>query len=128
MPTTVYRSRSRTTRNWLLVAAGAVVLVMTGFLIGRSQSGDAPAAAAVTSAPAPAPSEPPPSSAPPVPVGGIDAYAPLQVEDAVAQSGTEMQDTSDEGGGRNAGWINDGDWLRFDDVNFGATPPTAPTT
>jgi hypothetical protein len=53
----------------------------------------------------------------------VDAYAPLQAEDAAAQSGIEMQDTGDEGGGRNAGWINNGDWLRFDAVNFGLTPP-----
>lgn len=128
MPTTVYRSRSRTARNWLLVAAGAVVLIAAGFLLGRWQSGDEPAAAAVAaSAPAspPAPSESPAPSEPAAPVGGIDAYAPLQVEDAAAQSGTEMQETADEGGGRNAGWINGGDWLRFDDVNFGATPPAS---
>src|SRR3712207_8865174 len=25
----------------------------------------------------------------------------------------------------NAGWINGGDWLRFDGVNFGATPPAS---
>ena len=68
----------------------------------------------------PATSEPPA----PAPTGGIDAYQPLQVENAAAVSGTEMQDTADEGGGKNAGWINNGDWLRFDQVNFGAEPPT----
>ena len=131
MPTTVYRSRSRTLRTWLLVAAGVVVLILTGFLIGRARSGDAgaPAAAAAVSPPAaqpePSPAEPSPAAGSPAPVGGIDAYEPLQVEDAAGQSGIEFQDTGDEGGGRNAGWINGGDWLRFDDVNFGATPPAS---
>jgi hypothetical protein len=77
---------------------------------------------------APAPADPAPSVIPsaepaPAPTGGIDAYRPLQVENASAVSGTEMQDTADEGGGQNAGWISNGDWLRFDDVNFGAEPP-----
>jgi Carbohydrate binding module (family 6) len=122
MPTTVYRSRSRTTRNWLLIAAAVVVLVMIGFLIGRAQGSGEPAAATVV--PSPPASYPPPSSAPaPAPTGGRDAYQPLQVEDAAAVSGIEMQDTDDEGGGRNAGWITNGDWLRLDEVNFGAEPP-----
>jgi hypothetical protein len=105
------------------------VLIMAGFLIGRSQAGGEPVAAAGTSAPAPtAEAEPAPSESAagsPEPVGGIDAYAPLQVEDAVAQSGVEFQDTADEGGGRNVGWTNAGDWLRFDGVDFGATPPAS---
>lgn len=124
MPT-VYRSRSRTTRNRLLTAAAVVALIMLGFVIGRAQGGQEPAAA---TAPAPAPSSasPPESPSPsptPAPVGGADAYRPLQVEDASAVSGLEMQDTEDEGGGRNAGWISNGDWLRFDEVNFGDQPP-----
>jgi hypothetical protein len=124
MPTTVYRSRSRTTRNRLLIAAAVVVLVMTGFLIGRAQGSDEPAAATAIP-PAPASSAPPPASTAPTaaPTGGRDAYQPLQAEDASAVSGVEMQDTEDEGGGRNAGWIAGGDWLRFDEVNFGAEPP-----
>ena len=69
------------------------------------------------------PAEPTPSSAPPPPPDAIDAYQPLQVETADAVTGMEMQDTEDEGGGQNAGWINNGDSLRFDDVNFGDTPP-----
>jgi len=125
MPTTVYRSRSRTTRNWLLIAAAVVALVMIGFLIGRAQGSGDPAAATVTPAAPTSTTAPPASAAPaPAPTGGRDAYQPLQAEDASAVSGIEMQDTGDEGGGRNAGWIAGGDWLRFDDVNFGAEPPT----
>jgi Carbohydrate binding module (family 6) len=122
---TVYKSRSRTLRNRLLIAAGVVVLVAAGFLIGRAQAGpQTPAPAAAASTP---PSESPSSSPTPsaVPVGGVDAYRPLQVEDASEVSGPQLQDTEDEGGGRNAGWIGNGDYLRFDNVNFGGTPPTA---
>ncbi len=130
MPTRVYRSRSRTTRIRLLAVAGVLVLVLTGFLIGRAQSGDEPAAAAAPSSAASSSAAPPPPSEwpdPPEspaaePVGGLDAYAPLQVEDAAEVSGVDMQDTTDTGGGRNGGWISGGDRLRFDAVDFGATP------
>jgi hypothetical protein len=123
---TVYTSRSRTTRNRLLIGAAVAVLVLAGFLIGRMQS-DEPAASAAgppPSAPAsPVPVEPTVTSAPPPPPDAIDAYQPLQAEKADAVTGLEMQDTEDEGGGQNAGWIGNGDSLRFDDVNFGDTPP-----
>ena len=127
MSSTVYRSRSRTVRNRLLVAAAVVVLLLTGFLIGRAQGTDDPAAATTvvpSAPPSPAPPSDPPSDPPsPVATGGRDAYQPLQVEDAAELVGLELEDTADEGGGRNAGWINDGDRLRFDDVNFGDQPP-----
>ena len=128
MPTTVYRSRSRTTRIRLLAAAGVLVLILTGLLIGRARSGDEPAVAAApgpAASPSPSESPAPPESPAAEPVGGIDAYAPLQVEDAAEVSGVDMQDTTDTGGGRNGGWINGGDRLRFDEVNFGATPPAS---
>jgi hypothetical protein len=115
MSATVYRSRSRTVRNRLLIAAAVVVLVLTGFLIGRAQGTDDPAAATTVVPPSPSPS--------PAPTAGRDAYQPLQAEDAAESAGLEFEDTADEGGGRNAGWINDGDRLRFDDVDFGAEPP-----
>jgi hypothetical protein len=52
----------------------------------------------------------------------VDAYQPIQAESAAAQSGVEFQDTGDSGGGKNAGWIAGGDWLRFDQINFGDSP------
>jgi hypothetical protein len=36
----------------------------------------------------------------------------------------EAQDTTDEGGGQNVGFIKNGDSLRFDDVDFGPVPAT----
>jgi hypothetical protein len=127
---TVYRSRSRTTRRRLLIGAAVVALVLIGFLVGRLQGGSTakgspvPAASPVpaSDSPSPAPPPPPTSAAPTAPVG-IDAYAPIQAENAVAQQGTGVQDTDDEGGGKNVGWVNGGDWLQFDNINFGDAAP-----
>jgi hypothetical protein len=74
----------------------------------------------VTAADSPAAPTVEPSTAP----GGTDAYAVIQAEAASGQQGTEFEDTQDEGGGQNVGWIGNGDWLRFDDVEFGDTPAT----
>lgn len=133
-PPGVYHSRSRVTRNRLALAAAGLALVLLGYLIGRLQGGpDTPAAAAPAAAPvsvAPAASEPaapsaapspPPTTPPP---GGTDAYAAIQAEAAGGQQGTQFQETEDEGGGQNVGWIGNGDWLRFDDVEFGDEPAT----
>ncbi|GGQ56090.1 carbohydrate-binding protein [Couchioplanes azureus] len=141
----VYHSRSRVTRNRVALTAAGLALVAFGYLLGRLQGGDADPASAAAAPPAPvpavssaaatpAPSAPPSAatpdpSAPPsvpasAPAGGIDAYTVIQAEDATSQQGTEPEDTEDEGGGRNVGWINNGDWLRFDGVDFGTTPAT----
>jgi hypothetical protein len=127
VPTTVYRSRWRTTRSRLLIGAAVVVLVLAGFLFGRAQSSE-PA----VSAPPPPPPSPSPSPSPSLEStpatrapAGIDAYGRLEAENATAVSGIEMEDTGDDGGGRNAGWINNGDWLRFDGIDFGDTPPAS---
>jgi beta-glucanase (GH16 family) len=73
-----------------------------------------------TNPPPPPPTNPPPTNPPPG--GGRDAYATIQAESANAQSGTQTEPTSDAGGGQNVGWIANGDWLRFDNVNFGGNP------
>ncbi|MFI6477779.1 glycoside hydrolase family 16 protein [Nonomuraea sp. NPDC050663] len=56
--------------------------------------------------------------------GGVDARSTIQAESYQAQSGTALEATSDTGGGQNVGWIANGDWLRFDNVNFGSTAAT----
>jgi hypothetical protein len=131
-PPGVYHSRSRVTRNRLALAAAGLALVLFGYLIGRLQGGsDTPAVAApppASAAPSAAPASPAPSpsaepSDPPEP-GGLDAYSVIQAEAAAGQQGTESQETEDEGGGQNVGWIGNGDWLRFDDVDFGDEPAT----
>jgi len=132
----VYHSRSRVTRNRLAFAAAGLALVLLGYLIGRLQGGsDTPAAAAppAASSPAPLADEPSPTPTTPAPTtppptapapGGVDAYAAIQAEAAAGQQGTDVQETEDEGGGQNVGWIGNGDWLRFDDVEFGDQPAT----
>ncbi len=52
---------------------------------------------------------------------GTTATSTIQAESASAQSGTGTETTSDTGGGRDVGWIGNGDWLRYDNVNFGGT-------
>ncbi|RSM45346.1 coagulation factor 5/8 type domain-containing protein [Actinoplanes sp. ATCC 53533] len=37
-----------------------------------------------------------------------------------AQSGAAVEVTRDTGGGKNVGWLADGDWLRYDSVDLGA--------
>ncbi|WP_344968042.1 glycoside hydrolase family 16 protein [Salinactinospora qingdaonensis] len=63
--------------------------------------------------PSPDPTDPPD--------GGVDARSTIQGEDYQAQSGTVLEATSDTGGGQNVAQIGDGDWLRFDGVDFGST-------
>jgi len=133
-PPGVYRSRSSTTRRRVLVVTAAVALVLLGYLIGRLQGFDAPASgsaaqpvtsvAASSAQPQPSSAAPEPSLSSPAVPAGVDAYAPLQAEAAAGQQGTQTEDTADVGGGKNVGWINSGDWLRFDNVNFGDAPAT----
>ncbi|MBN1313301.1 MAG: carbohydrate-binding protein [Anaerolineae bacterium] len=73
-------------------------------------------------APTPTPtSVPAPTSTPSS--GGRDAYSTIEAESYNTQSGTQTEATSDTGGGLNVGWIANGDWLRYDNVNFGSSSP-----
>jgi beta-glucosidase len=54
-----------------------------------------------------------------------DAYAVTQAESYSTQSGTQLETTSDTGGGQNVGYIAPGDWLAYSNVDFGT--PTAST-
>jgi hypothetical protein len=60
-------------------------------------------------------------SAPP---GGVDARSTIQAESYQAQSGTALEATTDTGGGQNVAFITNGDWLRYDGVNFGTVAAT----
>jgi hypothetical protein len=119
----VYRTRAYRNRQRALYALAAVGLVLVGYLIGRWQDTPAaPAASAALPAPAssaPATMAPAPTTAPPSPT----VYERLQAETG-ALNGIQTQDTADEGGGQNAGWIADGDSIRFDDYDFGPVPAT----
>ncbi|GAA1579986.1 carbohydrate-binding protein [Actinoplanes couchii] len=123
----VYRTKSWKTRQRTLVMLGVLVLVLIGYLIGRWQDEPDPVAAAT-----PAPSAPVSPSASPSPSESVSPspslspteYAVLQAESASELAGIDKQDTSDEGGGQNVGWINRDDHLRFDNFDFGAVPAT----
>jgi len=43
----------------------------------------------------------------------------LQAEAFAAQSGAQTQNTGDTDGGKNVGWLANGDWLRYDNVDLG---------
>jgi beta-glucosidase len=57
-----------------------------------------------------------------------NAYSVRRAESFDAQSGIQLEPTSDVGGGQNVGWIAPGDWLAYDNVDFGATSPASVTT
>lgn len=67
-------------------------------------------------------SDPDPDPTTPPPSGDHDAYSTLQAEHFDDQSGIGTESTSDAGGGENIGWASNGDWVRFDGVDFGQTP------
>lgn len=77
-------------------------------------------------APPPATAQPSPagSAAPSSPPPSPTVYRTLRAEAASELIGIQTQDTEDEGGGRNAGWIAAGDSLRFADFDFGPVPAT----
>jgi hypothetical protein len=54
--------------------------------------------------------------------GAVAATSTIQAEAYAAQSGTTTEATTDTGGGRDVGSIANGDWLRYDGVDFGSTP------
>uniref|UniRef100_UPI0035A21BC9 carbohydrate-binding protein n=1 Tax=Microbispora amethystogenes TaxID=1427754 RepID=UPI0035A21BC9 len=51
----------------------------------------------------------------------MDARSTIQAEAYQAQSGTQVETTQDSGGGQNVAYIGHGDWLRYDNVDFGST-------
>jgi beta-glucosidase len=59
---------------------------------------------------------------------GASAYGVRQAEIFSSQSGTQLETTSDVGGGQDVGWIAPGDWLAYDNVDFGSVSPASVTT
>jgi len=56
------------------------------------------------------------------------AYTTIQAENYDAQTGsTSLETTTDNGGGQDVGYINNGASLRFDNVDFGATAGSSVT-
>ncbi len=97
-------------------------LLLLGYAIGRWQ--DTPAASVAAAPPpvtaGPSAAAPSPSGPPPSPT----VYRTLEAEAASELIGIQTQETEDEGGGQNAGWIAAGDSLRFADFDFGPVPAT----
>jgi beta-glucanase (GH16 family) len=63
---------------------------------------------------------PPP---PPPPTGGPAPGAVIQAESFSAQSGAQVEATTDTGGGQNVGHLANGDWLKFSNVDLGSSAP-----
>jgi hypothetical protein len=53
--------------------------------------------------------------------GTISATSTIQAESWTTMSGVQTETTSDTGGGLNVGWIANGDWIEYDNVDFGGT-------
>ena len=51
----------------------------------------------------------------------IDTAGIVQAESWSAQSGAQVENTSDAGGGKNVGWLAGGDWMRYDNIDLGGT-------
>ncbi|MFJ3794049.1 beta-1,3-glucanase family protein [Kitasatospora sp. NPDC090091] len=60
----------------------------------------------------------------PTPGGGTSAFGTIQAESYNSQSGTAVESCGDTGGGRDVGWISNGDWLGYAGVEFGSSGAT----
>ena len=49
-----------------------------------------------------------------------DAFAQIKATSFNSMNGIQTEATTDSGGGNNIGWIEDGDWIAFNNVNFGS--------
>jgi hypothetical protein len=52
--------------------------------------------------------------------GSVSAYSTIQAASYSAHNGTQNETTSDTGGGQDVGWIANGDWLAYSNVDFGS--------
>lgn len=57
-----------------------------------------------------------------------NAYSQKQAEGYNSQSGIQVEATADTGGGQNIGWIAPGDWVAYDNVDFGSPSPASVST
>ena len=54
----------------------------------------------------------------------ISAYSQIQAAAYNSNNGTQTQPTADTGGGNNVGWIHNGEWLGYRDIDFGSQGAT----
>ncbi len=52
--------------------------------------------------------------------GGSSAFSTIQAEGYSSQSGTQTETTTDTGGGEDVGYIANGDWLAYNNIDFGS--------
>ncbi len=71
-----------------------------------------------------APTTPASTTTAPTTTAPLAPGAVIQAEARTTQSGTAVQPTTDAGGGTNVGWIGNGDWLAYRNVDFGAASAT----
>ncbi|NUR60065.1 MAG: carbohydrate-binding protein, partial [Catenulispora sp.] len=67
----------------------------------------------------------PPTTPSTTPSGStVSAYSAIAAASDTARNGTQTQTTTDgpPGGSQDVGWIHNGCWLRYDNVDFGSTP------
>ena len=48
----------------------------------------------------------------------IDATSRIRAESFTSNQGVKTEPTSDEGGGNNIGWIANGDWVGYNNIDF----------
>ncbi len=56
--------------------------------------------------------------------GATSARSTIAASDYTAQNDTQTESTSDTGGGLDVGWIQNGSWLQYDNVDFSSNPCT----
>lgn len=52
--------------------------------------------------------------------GTISAFSTIQAESYTSNNGTQTESCSDSGGGQDVGWIHNGEWLGYANVDFGS--------
>ena len=65
------------------------------------------------STPTPSPAPSPAPSPSPIPVATINLPGKVEAENYSSMSGVQTENTSDAGGGKNVGWIDNGDWMQY---------------
>jgi hypothetical protein len=104
--------------------AGMSVDYVAAYTTTSSPGGPPTPTSTPTLTPTPTPTPTPTSTPTPSASGPRSASAQLQAEDFDDQSGIAVEPTTDLGGGQDVGWIGNGDWLRYDRVDFGHVPLT----
>lgn len=101
-------------------APTAITVTLTPFGDANPNPGPTATAGARTAAPV-VPVVPPASTASSTAAGGFDAYSQIKAANFTAQNGVKMEACAE--GGKDVGYIANGDWLEFRNVRFGAKSP-----